>query len=163
EVYRQWMTAIRAQSDLIARYRIAAQSERPALARLIRGNDQSLALELIARSIEIDDRELQEMAMPQKDLFGRVRPLNVARCRELHSRILESRRLLARTEEGELDFFSYDIHFAHVMSRGGFDVVAGNPPWVRNQRIDVRAKRMYVDRYRLFRASAGRNTAFHQP
>src|SRR5207253_7452967 len=32
-----------------------------------------------------------------------------------------------------------------------------------NQRIDARAKRMYSDRYRLFRASAGRNAAFHQP
>jgi hypothetical protein len=163
EVYREWLAAIRAQSDLIARYRNAPQKERPALARLMRSNDQSLAAELLTKSIEIDDRELQELATPQKDLFGRVRPLNLARCRELHARILETRRLLNQVEEGELDFFSYDIHFAHVMSHGGFDVVAGNPPWVRNQRIDPRAKRMYADRYRLFRASAGRNAAFHQP
>ena len=163
DVYREWVTAIRAQSDLIARYRSAAEKERPALARLIRSNDQRLAAELLSKSIEIDDRELQELAAPQKDLFGRVRPLNLARCRELHARLIESRRLLQRAEDGELDFFSYDIHFAHVMARGGFDIVAGNPPWVRNQRIDARAKRMYGDRYRLFRASAGRNAAFHQP
>ncbi|HEY6894451.1 MAG TPA: hypothetical protein VI258_09805, partial [Rhodanobacteraceae bacterium] len=137
--------------------------ERPALARLMRSNDQKLAADLLAKAIEIDERELQEIAAPQKDLFGRVRPANIARCRELHARIRETRDLLRRAEDGELDFFSYDVHFAHVMSRGGFDVVAGNPPWVRHQRIDARSKKMYADRYRLFRASAGRNTAFHQP
>ena len=163
DVYREWVAAIRAQSDLIARYRSAPQKERPALARLIRSNDQRLAAELLDKAIDIDERELQEIATPQKDLFGRVRPLNLSRCRELHARILESRNLLKRAEDNELDFFSYDIHFASVMVRGGFDVVAGNPPWVRNQRIDARAKRMYSDRYRLFRASAGRNAAFHQP
>jgi len=162
DVYREWMTALRAQSDLIARYRSAPQKDRPALARMMRANDQRMAAELLNKSIEIDERELQQVATPQRDLFGRVRPTNLARCRELHARIGESRQLLDRAEDGQLDFFSYDIHFAHVMARGGFDVVIGNPPWVRNSRIDVRAKRMYADRYRLFRA-AGRNAAFHQP
>ena len=163
DVYREWMAAVRAQSDLIARYRNAPQTERPPLARMIRSNDQRLAAEMLAKTIESDERELQEVAAPQKDLFGHVRPTNLARCRELHARITETRRLLERAEEGQLDFFSYDVHFAHVMARGGFDVVAGNPPWVRNSRIEARAKRMYTDRYRLFRASAGRNAAFHQP
>jgi len=49
-----------------------------------------------------------------------------------------------------------------VMANGGFDVVAGNPPWVRNSRIEPRAKRMYADRYALFGGSH-RGTAFHQP
>jgi hypothetical protein len=163
DVYREWMTALRAQSDLIARYRTAPQAERPALSRMIRGNDQRIACELLNKTIDVDDRELQQVAAPQKDLFGRVRPTNLARCRELHARITESRKLLLRAEDGELDFFSYDVHFAHVMAKGGFDVVVGNPPWVRNSRIEARAKRMYGDRYRLFRASAGRNAAFHQP
>lgn len=163
EVYRQWVTALRAQSDLISRYRNAPQSERPALARLMRGNDQRLAAELLAKALEIDERELQQLAAPQKDLFGHVRPMNLVRCRELHERIGELRRLLRRVEEGELGFFSYDVHFAAVMAKGGFDVVIGNPPWVRNSRIEAHAKRMYTDRYRLFRSSAGRNATFHQP
>jgi hypothetical protein len=48
------------------------------------------------------------------------------------------------------------------MASGGFHIVAGNPPWVRNSRIDGRAKRMYTDRYPLFRAQRA-GTAFHQP
>src|SRR5260370_4840156 len=70
---------------------------------------------------------------------------------------------MERVEEGSLDFFSFDVHFAHVVSAGGFDVVAGNPPWVRNSRIEPRAKQMYVERYALLRAGTGARAAFHQP
>src|SRR5439155_22177123 len=126
--------------DLIARYRGAPQNERPALARLIRANDQRLASELLSKAIDLDDTELQRLAAPQRDLFGRLREMNLGRCRELHERIRENRRALDRVEDGELAFFSFDIHFAHVVARGGFDVVIGNPPWVRNSRLDPKTK-----------------------
>jgi hypothetical protein len=164
DVYRDWRSALRAQGDLIARYRGAPQKERPALARLIRSNDERLASELLAKSIDLDETELQRLAAPQRDLFGRLRDMNLARCRELHERIGENRRTLDRVEEGELGFFSFDVHFAYVMARGGFDVVIGNPPWVRNSRIDPSAKTMLADRYRLFRGDDARDAAaFHQP
>ncbi len=163
DVYRDWRIALHAQADLIARYRRAPQNERPALSRLIRANDQRLAGELLAKSIDLDEAELQRLATPQRDLFGRLRENNLAQCRVLHARIGESRRVLERVEEGQLGFFSFDVHFAHVMAGGGFDVVVGNPPWVRNSRIDARTKAMLGDRYRLFRADGGRDAAFHQP
>jgi hypothetical protein len=87
DVYHEWVAALRAQADLIARYRSAPQKERPALARLIRNNDQRLAADLLLKAIDLDERELQELSTPQKDLFGRVRPMNLGRCRELHTRI----------------------------------------------------------------------------
>src|SRR5262249_13163674 len=47
---------------------------------------------------------------------------------------------------------------------GGFDAVIGNPPWVRNSRIDAKTKALLADRYRLFRADGARDAAaFHQP
>src|SRR5205807_9249674 len=70
---------------------------------------------------------------------------------------------LDRIEEGEIGFFSFDIHFAHVIARGGFDIVVGNPPWVRNSRIEPRVKRMYAERFALFRGDGARAAAFHQP
>ena len=70
--------------------------------------------------------------------------------------------MLDLVEQGTLDFFSFDVHFAPVMANGGFDVVAGNPPWVRNARIEARAKKMLADRYALFRPHRD-GTAFHQP
>lgn len=164
DVYRDWRAALHAQDDLIARYRSAPQNERPALARLIRANDQRLTSELLAKAVDLDETELQRLSAPQRDLFGRLREMNLGRCRELHDRIRENRRALERVEDGELSFFSFDVHFAHVLARGGFDVVIGNPPWVRNSRIDAKTKAMLADRYRLFRGDGARDAAaFHQP
>jgi hypothetical protein len=161
EIYRDWRYSILAQADLLARYRTAAQHERPALARIVRDNDRKLASELLTKAIDADERELQRLALPDDDLFGRRATPHGERCRELHERITATRRTIERVEEGELGFFSFDIHFAHVMAAGGFAVVAGNPPWVRNSRIDPNEKRMFADRYALFRRGGG--TAFHQP
>lgn len=161
-IYADWLHALRAQRDLLERYRAAPHSERPALYRLIRGNDQRLASELLARAVDGAERELQLACAPQRDLFGRAIQVDPERCRELQRRIAEQKKMLEAAEEGSLDFFSFDVHFAHVMSAGGFDVVAGNPPWVRNSRIDARSKRMLTDRYALFRGARD-GTAFHQP
>jgi len=40
DIYAQWLFALRAQKDLLERYRTAPHAQRPALYRLIRGNDQ---------------------------------------------------------------------------------------------------------------------------
>ncbi|HEX8618151.1 MAG TPA: N-6 DNA methylase [Thermoanaerobaculia bacterium] len=162
DIYNDWLVALRAQGDLLERYRTAPHAQRPALARLIRSNDQRLASELLARSIEGAERELQHACAPQRDLFGRVEPVDAQRCLALQQTIAEQKVLLERAEEGRLEFFSFDVHFAPVMANGGFDVVAGNPPWVRNSRIEVRAKRMLAERYALF-LPCHDGTAFHQP
>jgi hypothetical protein len=162
DIYRDWVIALHAQRDLLERYRCAPHAHRPALYRVIRGNDQRLAAEMLEKSIETAERELQTLMAPQRDLFGRAIAADTDACRELQQRIAESRRMLERVEEGTLDFFSFDVHFAHVMADGGFSVVAGNPPWVRNSRIDERARRMYRERYTLFGARRD-GMAFHQP
>ncbi|MEA2336544.1 MAG: hypothetical protein QOE82_551 [Thermoanaerobaculia bacterium] len=163
DVYREWVYALRAQADLIARYRNAPHRERAQVSRLIRANDGRLASELLAKAIDLDEHEQEILCAPQRDLFGRLREVNIERCRELHERITANRRTLERIEDGEIGFFSFDVHFAHVMAAGGFDVVVGNPPWVRNSRIDPRAKRMYAERFALFRNDGARGAAFHQP
>ena len=160
DIYSEWVYALHAQRDLLERYRHAPHGHRPAIYRIIRGNDQRLASELLAKAVEAAERELQALTTPQRDLFGRAVPPDSDACRDLQQRIAETRRMLDRVEDGTLDFFSFDIHFAPVMANGGFDVVVGNPPWVRNSRIDARAKRMYAERFTLFRA---RGAAFNQP
>lgn len=162
DIYRDWLVALRAQRDLLDRYRTASLAQRPALYRIIRGNDQRLAAGMLARTAELAERELQVACAPQRDLFGRAIPFPADRCRELQQRVTESKAMLEKVEEGTLDFFSFDIHFAPVMASGGFDVVIGNPPWVRNARIDPRARRMLAERYPLFRGRRD-GSAFHQP
>ncbi|HKO58598.1 MAG TPA: N-6 DNA methylase [Thermoanaerobaculia bacterium] len=163
DVYHEWAYALRAQRDLVERYRSAPGHERPQLARVVRENDRRLATDLLARSIERDERALEELAAPRHDLFGRACEVDLQRCRELRARIVQTRRTLERAEDGELDFFSFDVHFAPVMANGGFDVVAGNPPWVRHSRIENGSKRLLSDRYVFFRADRGDRAAIHQP
>jgi hypothetical protein len=162
DLYHEWVYALHAQRDLLERYRTAPHAQRPALCRIIRGNDQRLACDLLSRAADDAERELQRATAPQRDLFGRAIAVDPELCRELQERVAESRTALQHAEEGTLDFFSYDVHFAPVMAAGGFDVVVGNPPWVRNARIDARAKRKLADRYALFRGSRD-GTGFHQP
>ncbi|HSP14232.1 MAG TPA: N-6 DNA methylase [Thermoanaerobaculia bacterium] len=162
DVYRTWAIGIRAQRDLIERYRHASREDRPALYRLLRANDCRLASDLVERAIEADEEELAIASAPGKDLFGRDAAVDPLRCRELQARIMDSRQTLDRIERGVLDFFSFDVHFAPVIAAGGFDVVTGNPPWVRNSRIDRQSRRMYRDRYALF-GRGSRSVPFHQP
>jgi hypothetical protein len=162
DIYREWVWALRAQSDLVERYRHAARSDRPALARLMRENDRRLASEMLVHAIDRDEEELQRLAAPHRDLFGRAVAADAERAQQLQQRIAGNRRDLDRIEEGTLDFFSFDIHFAPVIAGGGFDLVAGNPPWVRNARIESRARRMLGERYSLFRP-IGERAGFHQP
>ncbi len=162
DIYVDWVAALHAQRDLLERYRAASFSQRPALYRVIRGNDQRLASELLARTVDVSEAELVHASAPQKDLFGRAAAIDEEHCRGLQQRIAEAQKMLDRVEQGTLDFFSFDVHFAPVMAHGGFDVVVGNPPWVRNARIEPRAKKMLTERYSLFRAHRD-GAAFHQP
>ncbi len=79
--------------------------------------------------------------------------------RELH-RLRASRRRAAR--DGELPWFSFAGHFGDVMADGGFDLVIGNPPWVRAEQLSPRHRAMLARRYRSW--CAGGTAGYrHQP
>lgn len=164
DIYRDWAYGLRAQQALTERYRSAPKSERPALHRLLRANDQRLATDLLGRALQADEEELQRLVAPRRDLFGKLVEPDTTSCRDLQRRIADARRLLERVEEGEADFFSFDVHFATVMARGGFDIVVGNPPWVRTAAIDSTNRKLYRERYRLFgNRQPATGNPFHQP
>ena len=60
-----------------------------------------------------------------------------------------ARRALAR--DGEVPWFHYQTHFADVFTAGGFDVVAGNPPWLRAEHVPIELRRRLAGRYRWWR------------
>ncbi|HEX6990842.1 MAG TPA: N-6 DNA methylase, partial [Gemmatimonadales bacterium] len=79
--------------------------------------------------------------------------------RELH-RLRASRRRAVR--EGQLPWFSFASQFADVIADGGFDLVVGNPPWVRAETLAPARRAMLARRYRSWRG--GGSTGFrHQP
>jgi hypothetical protein len=89
------------------------------------------------------------------DLFGQRRGLD----RELRDRLQQLRAGLRRLlqagrrlrQEAEVPWFHYQSHFADVFSHGGFDLVIGNPPWLRSEAIPAETRKQLTGRYRWWR------------
>lgn len=105
-------------------------------------------------------------ALRAPDLFGgRTRPSSADRrtLRVLRLRLRRARAARRALEGGgEVPWFQYESHFADVMARGGFDIVIGNPPWVRAEELAPDARERLAERYRWWRTGAGRGYA-HRP
>ena len=89
------------------------------------------------------------------DLFGGRRGLDrpgVARLAELRRELRQVRvlrRALAR--ERQVPWFDYRVQFADVFAAGGFDLVLGNPPWLRAEEVSPELRRRLAARYRWWR------------
>jgi hypothetical protein len=147
---------------------LAGPAKRAAQAELGRA-EASLARRLLAQAASGLEDAIGELmtAAKDRDLFGRRRGLVPAE-RVWLSRSrgsLRDLRSAARKveREGTVPFFSFESHFGDVALRGGFDVVAGNPPWVRAERLPPRVRETLAARYSCWRAG-GTGTGFaHLP
>ncbi|MFN2570630.1 MAG: Eco57I restriction-modification methylase domain-containing protein, partial [Gemmatimonadales bacterium] len=158
---RRLATARRALFSLTGPAKRGAQSE---LSRA----EAALAAALLEEghaSLESAIAELLSIAR-NRDLFGRKttltadQRLRLARLRRGLRDIRQAQRTLRR--EGGAPFFSFESHFADVMLCGGFDVVLGNPPWVRAERLAPRVRETLTARYSCWRPAAVRGFA-HLP
>lgn len=141
------------------RYARATGRRKETLVRLLDREERRLA-------VDAADRELAAIAAQRRDILGALRSRDLFGGRShssgdsrLHVRTLRARAATLRSERRRLATggalpFSFVVHFADVMARGGFDVVFGNPPWVRLHRIPVRERELLRERYRVFRAGA---------
>jgi hypothetical protein len=88
-----------------------------------------------------------------RDLFGERYAPSPAERAEAHALRLRSRELRAArralTHGGALPF-SFATHFPDAASRGGFDAIVGNPPWVRLHRIPVDVRRRLRATFAVF-------------
>ena len=105
-------------------------------------------------------------AARNRDLFGRRRGLDSEqrqRLQRLHQawRELRAARRKLR-QEGATPFFSFESQFADVMHHGGFDLVVGNPPWVRAERLPQRVRETLATRYSCWQPAPTRGFA-HLP
>src|SRR2546426_10127206 len=87
--------------------------------------------------------------------------------RALLRRVRASRRELraaarSLSREGGAPFFAFESHFADILARGGFDLVAGNPPWVRGERVPAQVRETLATRYATWRPARGPGVA-HLP
>ncbi len=147
---------------------IARLRERYARATGVRKRTLHRALDRAERALAVAHTELALArnaaarrdlitALRGRDLFGeRIRPgraelEQLATARVAGRELAVTRRTLLAA--GALPF-AWATHFPHVAARGGFDVVCGNPPWVRLHRIPAAARATLRARFHVFRAAA---------
>lgn len=146
------------------RYARAVGRRKVAFARILDGLERESAIEVLERHIARVSDERREMlrALRAPDLFGERRHpspatrLRLDELRHLTRRAHSSRRSLLRG--GALPF-SFETQFADVGAAGGFDIVIGNPPWVRLHNVDHHAKALYSREFSAFRDSAWQSGA----
>lgn len=141
------------------RYLRAAGPRKAPLRRAIARDEARRALAAIDRqllAIAAARRErLRERRSP--DLFGeydRSAGASASDGRLLRERAAALRRERRRIADGGALPFSFPSHFAHAHARGGFQLVIGNPPWVRLHNIPPATRAALRLRFEVFRHAA---------
>ena len=147
---------------------LAGPAKRAAHAELGRA-EAALARGLFAQAARGLEEAIGELmaAAKDRDLFGRRRGLlpaergwlyrSRASLRDLRSAARQLRR------DGAVPFFSFESHFGDALLRGGFDVVAGHPPWVRAERLPPRVRETLAARYTCWHPAGQRTRFAHLP
>ncbi len=110
--------------------------------RLARLSDERCELLLVARS---------------PDLFRARRGLDVEerrRLTNLRAAMRAERAAGRRLREGAALPFSFATHFPEVAAAGGFDLVIGNPPWVRPHAVPLEERVALRSRFESLRNAA---------
>lgn len=109
-------------------------------------------------AVESEIAECLEAARA-RDLFGDRQGLGagvrerVNACRGDLRVLRMTRRTVVR--ERELPWFHYQSHFPDVFAAGGFDLVVGNPPWLRSEDIPRAERTRLAGRYRWWGRGGG--------
>lgn len=148
-----------ALANLRRRVIVATGGEKRVLLGDLRRAELAAARRCLESAEQSARREVQQWLDDARGLtlFGdrqKPTPHSRARFRELRAglrSIGQLRRRLVRA--GEVPWFHYESHFADVFARGGFDLVVGNPPWVRAEQIPRAVRERLAGRYRWWRPS----------
>lgn len=136
----------------------ATGAEKRRLARRLRVVEREQFRRVLSRQVELVEWRIRELldAGRGAELFDERRGLRAAEQRELVT--LRARRAWLRGQmrrtlhEESLPWFHYQSHFADVFDAGGgFDLVVGNPPWIRAERLTAEERAALAARYRWMR------------
>ena len=141
------------------RYARATGRRKDVLVRLLDREERRIAIGAVEGELAAIAAQRKDLltALRSRDLFGdRTVPAAEARhqATTLRGRAASLRAERRRLQNGGALPFSFVVHFADVAARGGFDIVLGNPPWVRLHRIPAIERERLRERYRVFRAGA---------
>jgi hypothetical protein len=159
---------LRRVAERRAAYFVATGTEKHRLARSIRSDERDLAAAAADATLAELTARLADATARGRDLFGQRstrragEAKRIAELRRRRRELMATRRRLA--EDDAVPFFAYDVHFGDVTLGGGFDVVLGNPPWVRGERLPASTRSLLARRYDSFAPAAGNGRGFaHLP
>jgi len=146
-------------TSLRARYSRTVGRKKKIVGRMLDQLERDCAIGVLSAAIVKLTLERRELlgAVRSPDLFGERRHalpsvrLQLAQLRESGRSAQSARRTLLRG--GALPF-AFDTQFADVGAAGGFDIIIGNPPWVRLHHVDQHAKDLFAREFVVFRESA---------
>ena len=156
-------------AQLRARLAVATGREKAQLLRSLRRLETGLAVTMLRRAEDSTRTRLEELVEQGRatTLFGDRRGL--ARGERAVLDVLRERRRFLWTmrrrleRDGTLPWFHYQSQFGDVFTRGGFDIVVGNPPWVRAEELPLPIRRHLRARYRWWSGSRRGRGYGHQP
>ncbi len=139
----------------------AGPKHRPDLARRLRAAEVSLAAHLLDQAQATTDAALRDLAAAARgrDLFGHRAGLNSLQRRRyqaLHAHRLTLRAAQRALAHGIVPFFAFEVHAPDIALGRGFDIVLGNPPWVRAERLPPNLRRALSQRYSWWQPTASR-------
>ena len=144
---------------LRARYMRAVGPRKRTLARTLDRAERSAALDVLMRQrvgLSADRREIL-IALRARDLFGdRHIPDACTRLSltDIRSRLRENARRAGALRAGAALPFSFAAHFSDLAAAGGFDVIIGNPPWVRVHHIAEASRERLRRDFTVYRNAA---------
>ncbi|MEO5579270.1 MAG: N-6 DNA methylase, partial [Gemmatimonadaceae bacterium] len=146
------------------RYARATGPRKRNLARTLDRAERASAAESIAETIRSLTRTRRDLvsSVRSRDLFGerRLNPAGlVASLAATRMAIKEARRSAKTLARGAALPFSFQTHFADVGASGGFDLVIGNPPWVRTHKLEPAVRARFRQEFWVFRHSAWKTGA----
>lgn len=156
-------------ASLRSRLVIASGAEKAALARSLRAAEANAAVTRLGAAERMLDRRIADCiaAAGAPTLFGQKKGLDRdARrlLRDLRARRRATRELIRRAaRDGELPWFSYSVHFGDVLAAGGFDLVTGNPPWVRAEQLPREQRQRLAACFRWWRGGRDGRGYAHLP
>ena len=140
------------------RYVRATGTRKKTLARLLDREERRRVLMQLDRSVEATSHARGELlsSLRTRDLFGE-RPRTPLDATRMLKRLREDGRRLRverrRLMDGGALPFAFGACFADVQAMGGFDVVLGNPPWVRLHHIPVHLRTHFRRTFAVYRAA----------
>jgi len=146
---------------LRSRYARAVGVRKKALSRALDRAERAAAIALLDRRITSIDAARRDIVVAARgrDLFGERSSVSAATRTALAELRAERRAARARRRAllaGAALPFSFATHFADVAGAGGFDVIVGNPPWVRVHRIPRGARAALRRAFAAYRGAAWR-------